>query len=36
MLGGGQHSMWLHMLHMSKHIEGSLPMTSFSHILHGY
>ena len=27
------HSMWLHMLHMSQHIEGSLPLASFLHIL---
>ena len=26
----------LHMLHMSQHIEGSLSLTSFWHILHGY
>ena len=27
------HVMWLHMLHMSQHIEGSLPLASFLHIL---
>ena len=30
------HSMWLHMLHMSKDIERSLSLTSLLHILHGY